>query len=198
MAAVAEMPTLARAGSVPDAFRAMTVADAMTRNVFTVTEAWTLLDAARSMRGHHVSGFPVVDDRNRVVGILSESNIVEDLHAATGVANARGVLDLFLAAAGLHHRDLVANCLHHLRHRRVGEAMSRRPVTIAADDSLAEAARVMRAYGVNRLPVLEGDRLVGIVTRQDIVEALSQTRGETEGRRRYSRGTRADAASRAL
>ncbi len=184
---------------VPDAFRALTVGDAMTRSVYTVTPKWSLLDAARAMRSHHVSGMPVVDDSDRLVGVLSESDIVQELHAATGVAHARGVLDLFLAAAGLRRHELIDNCLHHLEHRKVADAMARRPVTVAPDDSLGEAARVMRRFNVNRVPVLGGERLVGILTRQDVVEALSRVSSRSEpAPRRFTRGVRADATSRAM
>lgn len=191
-------PAARREAVATDAFRAMTVGDAMTRGVYTVTPSWTLLDAARAMRGHHVSGLPVVDDRDRVVGVLSESDIVGELHEATGVANARGVLDLFLAAAGLHRRDMIESCLNHLKHRKVKDAMAHRPVTVDADDSLGEAARIMRRYSVNRVPVVSDDRLVGILTRQDVVEALSRASGGPGSGRRYTRGVRADTTSHAL
>ncbi len=185
--------------AVPDAFRALTVGDVMTKSVYTVTANWTLLDAARAMRAHHVSGMPVVDEDDRVVGVLSESDIVQELHEATGVGNARGVLDLFLAAAGLRRKDMIENCLHHLTRRKVSDAMARRPVTVSTDDSLAEAARLMRRFSVNRVPVVRDDGLVGILTRQDVVEALSRTTGRgAPVARRFTRGVRADASSRAM
>jgi CBS domain-containing protein len=155
-----------------DRNRALTVRDIMTTELVTAGPHWSLLDAARAMRDKHVSGLPVVDEKDRVVGMLSERDILRDLDRAIGVGSVRGFLDLLLEMKGQATTARLDQCLRRLERARVEDAMARKVVTIAPDDSMGEAARVLHQYSVNRLPVVEGDRIVGIVTHQNISEAL--------------------------
>jgi CBS domain-containing protein len=144
----------------------------MTHDVYTARPSWSLLDAARVMREKHVSGLPVLDDANRVVGILSECDILADLDRAVGVGSARGVLDLLLEAEGRSTLSRIDQCLRRLEKAHVEETMIKRVVTVDPDASMAEAIRLLRVYSIRRLPVVDGGRLAGIVTRENIVGAL--------------------------
>ncbi len=176
--------------AVNETLRTVPVSEAMTSRVYSVTRNWSLLSTARLLRNHHISGVPVVDANDHVVGVVSESDLLTDLDRSAGIGTVRGVLDLLLTAGGYHRRDLVEQCLHRLRNTKVEKAMKSPPVVVDSDATLGEAARVLHQYHINRLPVVQEGRLVGIVTRQDIVEAMNQVAQWPKGVpvRRYSRG----------
>ena len=150
------------------------VADVMTELVVTVSPEARLEEAARLLREHHISGLPVVAPPHHVVGLLSERDIVQALHRATGLNSARGLLDLLLESAPPKGESILEVCRRQLRNARVADAMSSRVVTVDRDAPLHEAARLMRLHGVKRLPVVDAKgQLVGIVTRADVVQAVS-------------------------
>jgi CBS domain-containing protein len=154
--------------------RAAQVRDAMTTDVAVARPDDSLLSAAQTMRERRVSGLPVIDAHGAVTGVLSERDIFERLRTTAGLAQFRGVLDLIVEAAN-GRSDRVAQCARTLKASKVGETMSRRAVTIDPDAPLSEAARWFRQAEINRLPVVEGERLVGIVTRDDIIRIASAT-----------------------
>jgi CBS domain-containing protein len=157
------------------------VSEVMTRLVVTTTPNARLEEAARLLRENHVSGLPVVSPPHRVVGLLSERDIVRALHRATGVASPRGLLDLLLESAPSQGESVLKVCRQQLKNGRVADAMTKRVVSIDPDAPLSEAARRMREHGFKRLPVVDADgKLVGILSRADIVQAVS---GELRGRR---------------
>ena len=157
------------------------VRDVMTTTVVTTTPDARLEEAARLLRHHHVSGLPVVDPSPHVVGVLSERDIVRELHRATGIDSPRGLLDLLLESSPSKGESILEVCRRQLHNARVGDAMTRKVVTIDRDASLADAARAMGQREIKRLPVVDanGD-LVGIVSRADIVRSVS---GEARVRR---------------
>jgi CBS domain-containing protein len=139
----------------------MRVSDVMTSDVVTLTPSSTLKEAADTFLAHGISGLPVVDGR-RVVGVLSESDIVAK------------------ETSGYSNGDVAAGEAQHLRREReartVGEAMTASPVTIEAWVSVWAAADLMTVHDVNRLPVVDrGGLLVGIVTRDDLVRAFARS-----------------------
>lgn len=143
----------------------MKVRELMTRNVVSVRPDTPLREAAALLVEHRVSGVPVVRG-NEVVGVLSEADIV----AKTSGGAAQGGLLSWLFDPDPREQKVNA--------RSAGEAMSAPPVTIAPTRRVHEAARKMISEGVNRLPVVEDGKLVGILTRADIVRAF--TRDDSE------------------
>jgi CBS domain-containing protein len=140
------------------------VRDLMIREVLTLTAETPLKRAAELLARERISGAPVVDDAGRVVGVLSEADV---LVKASAEAPRSGLLGWLLEPAA-DYRDKIAAT-------RVGEAMSAPVVTIAPDRSVHEAASLMIDESVNRLPVIEDRELVGIVTRADVVRAFTRT-----------------------
>jgi CBS domain-containing protein len=145
----------------------MKVKDAMTTDVKTVGPATSLKDAAAILAEHKISGLPVVDD-GRVVGVVSEAEIV---------VKERGEVPHHGLSGLLHRREATALATK-VEARTVGEAMSSPAITIEPWESLAGAAAMMIENGVNRLPVVEEDELIGILTRADLVRAFA--RGDRE------------------
>ncbi|HYK92733.1 MAG TPA: CBS domain-containing protein [Thermoplasmata archaeon] len=148
---------------------ALKVRDVMSRAVHTVSTRASLLGAARVMRRQRVSGLPVLDGASQLVGIVSEKDIVRDLNRAAGVASDRGLLELLLAARRPNHPTILDVCEQRLLRARVTDVMTREVVTVHPDDSVGEAIRKLRTHGIKRLPVVDGRRVVGIVTRNDLL-----------------------------
>lgn len=141
----------------------MKVSDVMTRGVISVTPSMPLREVARLLSENRVSGVPVVDDDGRIVGVLSEGDLLAK--QLTHSVSRRLPLEWIL---GEHHDP------DELRRRAAttaGEAMTSPAITIEADRPVREAAARMVEGHVNRLPVLAGGRLVGILTRADLVRA---------------------------
>jgi len=136
-----------------------TVRDVMTRDVIVVSPTTPLKDVVTLLIERRVSGLPVLD-ADRVVGVISEADLLTKQYATAEDAPSGP-----LAFASRRHRtDERRDAL------TAGEAMTAPALTVGPDTSLPEAARLMIERRVNRLPVVEHDRLVGIVTRADIIK----------------------------
>jgi CBS domain-containing protein len=141
----------------------MRVEDVMTTEVCTVRPETPLKDAAELLAGRRISGLPVVDPENHVLGVLSEGDI---LFKEKGSPQHRGFLERWLT---LPLPELEAK----LASRTVAESMSAPAATIGPRRPLTQAANAMIDGGVNRLPVVDDDgKLIGIVTRADLVRAF--------------------------
>ncbi|HEX6130563.1 MAG TPA: CBS domain-containing protein [Actinomycetota bacterium] len=141
----------------------MKVRDIMTTDVVTVGPEDSLKDAASILSGLGVSGLPVCDLDRSVLGVISEADILyKELDPKERTSGA--LAWLVDGSAG--------KTLRKARAKRVREAMSTPAITISPFRSVAEAARLMTTRGINRLPVVKGTTLVGIVTRADLVRAF--------------------------
>jgi CBS domain-containing protein len=139
------------------------VKDVMTKSVRTVRPDMTLKEAAALMAEHAISGLPVVDPGGRVVGVLSERDI---LFKEAGSAPRRPFLDRVLSLPPSEREAKLAA-------ENVGEAMTAPALTIGPARPLTKAASMMIEEGVKRLPVVdEAGNLLGIVTRADLVRAF--------------------------
>jgi CBS domain-containing protein len=143
----------------------MIVRDVMTENVFTVTADTPLKVVATRMLEYGVSGMPVVKDEDQVVGVVSETDI---LFKERPAPDRKGVVDWLM-----HYGEDPP--LAKLDARTAGEAMTTPAVTIASGRSVADAATLMLEVRVDRLPVVDGGRLVGILTRSDLVRAFTRS-----------------------
>ena len=141
----------------------MRVQDVMTTQVRTVRSDTSLKEAAEILARERISGLPVVDAENHVVGVLSEGDI---LFKERGRPESQSVLERWFA---LPLPEVVSK----LAARTAGEAMTAPALTIGPKRPLTEAANTMIDEGVNRLPVVDDERkLIGIVTRADLVRAF--------------------------
>jgi CBS domain-containing protein len=150
----------------------MKVQDLMTRSVLTVRPDTPLKDAAALLSEHRISGLPVVDGERRVLGVLSEGDIL--FKESNGLEGKQGFLDRLLAVPqpGLELK---------IAARTTGEAMSAPALTIGPRRPVTEAATTMIDEGVNRLPVIDDEeRLIGIITRADLVRAFVRSDAEVE------------------
>jgi CBS domain-containing membrane protein len=140
------------------------VRDVMTTKVVTVKRNADLHEAARLLSENRISGMPVVDDANRVIGVISEADV------------------LVLAGMQKEHsfRDILRNILGEPVPARksgdkVQDVMSFPPVTSKANDDVQEVAEIFDKRRIKRLPVVDDDgKLLGIISRADIVRAIGK------------------------
>jgi CBS domain-containing protein len=142
------------------------VGDVMTRDVVSVTPDTPLKDVAAAIVERGISGLPVCDADGAVVGVLSEADL---LVKQGGSPERSGGLFAWLVETAS------APDLAKLRAHTAGEAMTSPAVTVETASPVSEAARTMVSLGVNRLPVVEDGRLVGIVTRADLVRLFTRS-----------------------
>jgi CBS domain-containing protein len=145
----------------------MIVADFMTRQVVTVAPDAAILQAAKLMLEHKISGLPVVDAAGHVVGIVSEHDLLRQRRNGDGTEGPHW-LQLMIEKSALPGEA------DKFRDRKVEEVMTRRVVSIAETSSLGEASRIIGDLNVKRLPVVRNDKLVGIIARADLIRALTQ------------------------
>jgi len=145
----------------------MLAQDAMTRTVITVAPESTLLAAATHMLDAHVSGLPVVDAAGKLVGILSEGDLLRRCETGTERHHA-GWVELFLGPARL------ATEYVHTHARTVCDVMTESPVTVNEDTELADVVTLMERRHIKRVPVMRGAALVGMISRADLVRLLVQ------------------------
>ena len=143
----------------------MQVRDVMSAPVVSVRPEMPLKEVARLFIERRISGVPVIDDAGTVVGVVSEADFLVKERAPHQEQAHRGLIG-FLAGD-----DEAAAARAKVEAATAGAAMSSPAVTICSDCSLREAAALMVDTRINRLPVVEDGRLVGIVTRSDLVRA---------------------------
>lgn len=142
----------------------MNASDLMTRNVLTLSPGNSVRHAARLMLGHGISGLPVIDDSGVVAGMVTEGDLLRHVepNAIEAVAHAhQGMTSEWLA------RDFVRG-----HSWRVADVMTSPVVTVAPAASLREVAALMDSRGVKRLPVVAEGRLVGIISRSDLLRCI--------------------------
>jgi len=147
------------------------VSDVMVRDVVTIAPGATLRTAALLLSHKRISGMPVVADDGRVVGVLSEKDIVRVLQRHGGLVLPGGLFDLLLEPSEARQKDMMARCRQALEETEVKAAMASPAQTVSPTTPTVEAIRKMLAAQINRLPVVENGRLVGIVTRRDLLTA---------------------------
>ena len=144
----------------------------MSRHPVTVGPDATLLDALVLMRGQKVSGLPVVGEEGKLVGVLSQRDVARTLKSSGGIPEVTGLFDLLMFGLSDESGVGVQVLRRILEETNVRDAMSSPPISLPSDASLELAAEMMRENDINRIPVMRGERLVGIVTRHDLVRAL--------------------------
>jgi CBS domain-containing protein len=150
---------------------ASTVRDIMDRDVPTVRPDDSTETVLRTMRRHELPGVPVVNEGGRCVGIITEADLVlsgegADLHLPH-------YFELFGGVVFLEPLQRFEERLRKAFGAKARDLMTPDPVTISPDASIEDAARVIARRKHNRLPVVEHGQLVGMVTRVDVLDALT-------------------------
>jgi len=143
----------------------------MTRPVITVAPETPIIEAANIMLQRHISGLPVVDKAGQLVGIISEGDFIR--RSEIGTQRKRGRFLKFILGPGKEATDFV-----HEHGRKIAEIMTPDPLTINEDTDLETIVELMEKNGVKRLPVMRGDKLVGIVSRSNLLQTVASLASE--------------------
>ncbi|ENN85269.1 hypothetical protein RHSP_54433 [Rhizobium freirei PRF 81] len=144
----------------------MLIQDIMTPAPVTVKMSAPIAEAAKLLLDKHLSGLPVVDGKGVVVGIISEGDFLRRGELKT--ERQRSALLEFFVSPGRLAQEYA-----HANGRLVEEVMTSPVKTISPFSSISEAVDVMERESIKRLPVVDGGKLVGIVTRSDLLRALA-------------------------
>ncbi|WP_019280040.1 CBS domain-containing protein [Rhizobium grahamii] len=146
----------------------MIVENAMTPSPITIGESSTVFDAASLMLANRISGLRVVDDEGVLIGIITESDFLRRHELNTDRKSSW--LQNFLASPGKMADEYVRT-----HGRLVKEVMSPHLVVTSPTAALFEAVLLMERNRVKRLPVVSEGRLIGIISRSDLLRALART-----------------------
>jgi CBS domain-containing protein len=154
-------------GHIPEAGgKVMQVKDVMTQKVISVQEDESVLKAARLMLQNRISGLPVLDKEGALVGIVTEGDFLRRSEIGTQRRRSRWLE--FVIGPGRLADEYV-----HTSGRKVGEIMTRDPQFITEDEGLEAVVEKMERHRIKRLPVLRDGRMVGIVSRANLMHALA-------------------------
>jgi len=143
----------------------MKAIDVMTWDVITVSPETSVYEAAQLLLGRRISALPVLNTDGRLVGIISESDLMRrgEIHSEKRHSWWRDLITSDLRQASEFLRS---------HGRRVADVMSRDVICATGRVTLREVAELMERHAIKRLPVMDGHRLVGIVSRSDLLRAL--------------------------
>jgi len=151
----------------------MQVRDVMTRKVISVGPHEPLLQAACLMLQNRISGLPVVDAAGQLVGIVTEGDFLR--RGEIGTDRRRPKWLEFLLGPGRLATEYV-----HASGRKVDEVMTADPCTVSEDDSLETVVELMERRRIKRLPVMRDGKMVGIVSRANLMHALASLDRDTQ------------------
>jgi CBS domain-containing protein len=147
------------------------ISDIMDSTPATVAPDASVEDVVAALREHQLPGLPVVDGDGQLVGIVTEADMV--LPDDEGDLHIPHYVNLFGGTVFLESLDRFEGRLRKAFAATAEDMMTRDPDTVGPDASVREAARLIHETGHNRLPVVEDGRLVGVVTRLDVLGALA-------------------------
>jgi len=146
----------------------LTASDIMTKEVITVQEDMTIEALGRIFIEKRISGAPVLDNKGKLVGVVTENDLVRKnsrLHIPTVVR----IFDAFVPLGG---NDRVEEEIRRISASKVSEICSRTLVTVAPDATLQDVSSLMFEKGVHLIPVLDAGRIVGIIGKIDIIRGM--------------------------
>jgi predicted transcriptional regulator len=144
--------------------------DIMSREVITVNENASVRELASLFISHDISGAPVVDTAGKVIGVVTENDLIfqnKKVHLPTAVA----ILDAFLF---LERPEKMEKELKKIAGAKVGDICSRNLISVGPEAELEELATLMAEKKIHTLPVMEGEHLVGVIGKSDIIRLIAQ------------------------
>lgn len=154
----------------------MKVAEVMTKNVITCAPADKVQDIVKLMSEKNISGIPVVDNA-KIVGIVTEEDIMKLLHVPHEGTGTLWLPSPFEVLLEIPLKDIltlrrIQSSFKDVGERQIRDVMTRNVFTIAPHDDIEDAAAIMVRHGFNRLPVVQGEQVIGIIARDDIIHGL--------------------------
>lgn len=146
-----------------------TARDIMTKDVVTVRKDQPISDLSKLFIENHFNGVPVLDDAEKVIGVVTQGDLIEqnkNLHIPTVIALFDAVL--FLESEKKFEADVKK-----LTGSKIEDIYHKNPITVSLDTELNEITTLMAEKDVHTLPVLDGDKLVGIIGKRDVIRAMA-------------------------
>lgn len=148
----------------------LTAQNIMTSEVITVKENATVRELAALLLTNNISGAPVVDDSGKVIGVVTESDLIfqnKKVHLPTAFA----ILDAFVFLERPEKMELE---LKKIAGSKVGDICSRKLISVGPETELEELATLMAEKKIHTLPVMSEGRLVGVIGKSDIIRTIAQ------------------------
>lgn len=150
--------------------------DIMTKEVVTVSPDTEIANAAKILLEKRINGLPVVDAFGRLVGILCQSDLVVQ-QKSIPIPSVFTLLESFIPLTSMKRIDKEVEKIAALK---VKQAMTPNPVTVGLDTDIEEIARLMVDKKYHTLPVVEGDKVIGIVGKEDVLKTLLSVQQDIE------------------
>ena len=147
----------------------LNASDIMTTEVLTVKKESSLKELANILYKHHINGVPVVDDNGLLIGIICESDLIrkdKKLHIPT-------VVTLFDAVIYLESPKNIEKEFQRVSATTVEDLYTRKPVTVDEKTPIDEIATIMTQKKIYTIPVMDGDRIVGIIGKADLLRTIA-------------------------
>jgi CBS domain-containing protein len=144
------------------------VKDNMTKELITVSPQTEIAGAAKLLLEKRINGLPVIDDSGKLVGILCQSDLVAQ-QKSIPIPSVYTLLDSFIPLTSLKRIDKEVRKIAALK---VEQAMTPNPVTVGPETDIEDVARLMVDKKYHTLPVMEGDKIVGVVGKEDVLKTL--------------------------
>jgi len=144
----------------------MDATDVMTHSPMTIAPSTSVRRIAEIMSERRISGLPVVDDAGKLIGIVTEGDLIR--RAELGTERKRGGLLETLFSASSDVEDFIA-----ANGKTAADVMTNDVVAVAPDATLRQIAHLFATRGIRRVPVVDNDKVVGVVSRADLVHAIA-------------------------
>jgi CBS-domain-containing membrane protein len=148
----------------------ITAKELMSTKVLTATPETSVRELASMLTSHKISGVPVLDANNEVIGVVTESDLI-DQKKKVHIPTVMAILDAFVY---LESPDTMEKELKKMAGSQVKDIFSRELITVQEDTPLDEIATLMAEKNVHTLPVLAGKKLVGVIGKADIIRTIAR------------------------
>jgi CBS domain-containing protein len=153
----------------------MKARDVMASNVITADPNASVQEAARILHTNHISALPVVDQNGKLVGIISEGDLVRRVELETESCRS-----WWLELVAGRSKEVMAHEYIKSHSRKVADVMTTEVITAAPNTPLRDIAKLLEQHRIKRVPVVERDRIVGLVSRANLVRALATAQTQDE------------------
>lgn len=155
----------------------MKVTQIMTKRVLTLKPTDTIYDAIRTFSEKGISGAPVINSANKVIGVISDADITKSLGVMKPeiqTTSSKLISMVFASLRTKKEKEILTNELCETKNIKIKDIMSQ-PITISKEATVLDVVQKMATHKINRLPVTdEKNKLLGIVARGDIIKALAK------------------------
>jgi len=153
----------------------MKVKEAMTKDPFTLRPSDSIKRVLDVLSEKKISGCPVVDSKGRVMGVITQTDILKLIDVHSGVQKPdTDLFSLVLASIRSELYDDLKTSIKRVLQLRIRDFMQKDVISISHDEDIYKAAKLMNKHDVDRLPVVRDEKLVGILTRWDVIRALEK------------------------